>query len=349
MIRVRHFSMIALALLFAGVALAGSWYDDYEAGTNAAKKGNWSLVVQMMSSAIKGAPNENDKARAYGTIFLNYHPYYYRGYAYLKLGKYEQAIADFEKTSGRGEDDFGTIETLMRGAKDKLAATLSPTDTQPVTTTRPTTSTSVTPPPPAIDPVLRGRVAAAIQRANASLAGARGRNAGGSGQYAQAVQLMTEANTRMNTAKSNDDLNLALNSAENAVLVADSAVAPGVPTPPPVKTTVVPTKVVGATEASIAEYKATLRHALNNYFAGEFDTAERDFAQLARGMPNNGWIWAFLGASQYSQYAFDADEAHKKAAIESFTKAKRARAWKDGLPVRYFSKRIRKFFETVGG
>lgn len=349
MIRRRHFSIAVLAFLIAGVALAGSWYDDYEAGTDAAKKGHWALVVQKMTSAINSSSKENDKARAYGTIFYNYHPYYYRGVAYLNLGKYEQAIADLEKTSGRGEDDFGPIEMLMQRAKSKLAAASAPQPETPTATVAPPPRPAPTPVAPAIDHVLRGRVAAAIQKANTSLAGARGRNAGGSPRYAQAVQTMTEANTRMNSAKSNDDLNAALGYAENAALLADSAVAPGMPAPPPARPVVVTPRAVATTEAAMADYKATLRRALNNYFAGEFATAERDFAQLSTRMPNNGWIWAFLGASQYSQYAFEADEGHKKSAIESFSKAKKSRTWKDGLPERYFSKRIRKFFKTVSG
>ena len=32
-------------------------------------------------------------------------------------------------------------------------------------------------------------------------------------------------------------------------------------------------------------------------------------------MPTNGWIYAFLGASQYSLYAFEADENYRKEAL----------------------------------
>src|SRR5512140_1075604 len=127
MIRARHLSVAVLTfLLAAGVALAGSWYDDYDDGTNAAKKGNWAVVVQKMTAALSVRSKENDKERTYGAIFINYHPYYYRGVAYLNLGKYEQAISDLEKTTGRGEDDFGPIEMLMQRAKTKLAAASTP-------------------------------------------------------------------------------------------------------------------------------------------------------------------------------------------------------------------------------
>jgi hypothetical protein len=245
----------------------------------------------------------------------------------------------------------------MDRAKTKLAQASAPPPETPTATVAqapprplPTTPTQVTPAAPAMDAALRGRVSSAIQKANASLAGARNRKAGASPQYTQAIQALTEANTKLTTAKSNDDLNAALAAAENSALLADSAVAPGVPAPPtPVRAATVVPRAAAATEAAMADYKTTLRSALNDYFAGEFDSAARGFEQLSRTMPNNGWIWAFLGASQYSQYAFEADDTYKAAAISSFQKAKKTRSWKNGLPERYFSRRIRKFFETVGG
>lgn len=357
MTRARFFSIAVLVILLtAGTALA-SWYDDYDAGLSAARKGQWSTVVQKMTAAINAHDKESNNERTYGAIFINYHPHYYRGVAYLNLGKYDQAISEFEKTSGSGEVDLGSLDTLMERAKTKLAQSTAPAPEQPTATVAqqpPPRQVPVTPTPvpaaPSIDPALRGRVSAAIQKANASLAGARNRKAGTSPQYTQAIQALTDANTKLATAKSNDDLNGALAAAENSALLADSAVAPGVPAPAaPVRAATVVPRAAAATEAAMADYKVTLRNALNDYFAGEFESAARSFEQLSRTMPNNGWIWAFLGASQYSQYAFEADETYKKAAIDSFTKAKKTRSWKNGLPERYFSKRIRKFFETVGG
>ena len=92
-----------------------------------------------------------------------------------------------------------------------------------------------------------------------------------------------------------------------------------------------------------------MRRALEYYFAGEFEEATHRFQALTRKMPTNGWIHAFLGASQYSQYAFEADEAYRAAALESFRRAKQLRSWKDGLPPKYFSKRIRQVFSDTKG
>ena len=90
-----------------------------------------------------------------------------------------------------------------------------------------------------------------------------------------------------------------------------------------------------------------MRRALSYYFNGDFDDATRQFSDLTRKLPGNGWIWAFLGASQYSQYAFEADDSYRVKALQSFRKARSLRTWKGGLPEKYFSKRIRRAFNTV--
>lgn len=350
----RSFAVGALALLCATAALA-SWYDDYDDGVKAARAGNWNLVVQKMSAAIKGSPKENDKARTYGAIFINYHPYYYRGVAYLSLGKYEQAISDFEQTSGPGEENLGPIETLMARAKSKLASASTPEPQPPAPAPVPVTPHPAPPTPtpvpapqpvaPSIDPALKSQVQGAINDANNALGAARGRKAGSSPPFLQAVQALADANSHLGAAKSNDDLNAALGSARNAKLFADAATGPTAP-PAPVPAPI--TRPNSAANAVLADSGKRVRSALEKYFAGEFDDASREFQQLTTEMPKNGWLWAFLGASQYSQYAFEADDTYKNAALTSFKKAKSLRHWDGGLPTKYFSKRIRKVFDTTG-
>jgi tetratricopeptide (TPR) repeat protein len=358
MIPVRRLS-VAFLIAFAATSVFASWYDDYDAGINAANKGQWSVVVQKMSAAIAAHPKEGDKERTYGAIFITYHPYYYRGVAYLNTGKFEQAVADFEKTSGPGDTNLGDLNALMQRAKTKLeAASAPPPEPTPQTqiaqrpVPQPVAPTPVpVPAGPSIDPALRQRVQAAIASANSSLGNARNRKAAGSPQYSQAVQALAEANGKANTAKSNDDLNAALGAAQNAALYADSALAPGAPpsAKPPVQTAAVAPRPVVAADMALSDYRSQLRNALTNYFAGEFDTAARDFESLSKSMPNNGWVWAFLGASRYSQYAFEADDGYKTQAVEAFRRAKTSPNFKrSGLPEKYFSKRIRKFFNTLG-
>ena len=115
----RHAFLAIVLLAIATTALA-SWYDDYNEGVKAVATGRWQVVIQKMTAAIAGNSKENDNARTYGNIFINYHPYYYRGIAYLRTGKYEQAISDLEKTSGPGESDQGSIVNLTVGGAQSV-------------------------------------------------------------------------------------------------------------------------------------------------------------------------------------------------------------------------------------
>lgn len=348
---IRRLTIAALLLALAMTASA-SWYDDYDAGLKAVRAGNWSAVVTSMTAAIRQNANEGNRVRTYGVDFRNYHPFYYRGIANLNLGKYDQAVADLEKASGPGPENLGSIETLIARAKKESSADSGPaTETQPpvkppVITTPPVT----TPSAPTIDPALRQRASAALNATRGKLAAAQQRKAQGSQQYASALSMLSDATTRNGTARTNDDLNAIIQLAENAGDLADLATAPAVATsttaPPPVTTTPIIPKTTAATDIVLSDAKRQLRRALENYFAGEFENATRDFEALSRQLPRNAWVWAFLGASQYSQYAFEADTSYKSRAEQSFRKAKELRRWgKDGLPPKYFSRRIRRAFD----
>lgn len=354
--RARTLALSVLLLAVATVAQA-SWYDDYDAGIAAARNGKWSTVVQKMNAAIVGNPKENNKVKTYGMIFINYHPYYYRGIANLNLGKYEQAIADLEKTDGPGELNLGPLDIHLERAKEKLAASTTP-EPEPAPApvrpepTRPVTPTPVTPTPavPQIDPALRQRAASALGTAKQKLQEAQQRRATASPQYSQAMSLYTDATSKNAAAKTNEDLSSIITIAQNAADLAELASPPNVPAPvTPTPTPAVASKPTAAASAVLADYTNQVRRALEYYFAGEFESAARDFRALTRTMPTNGWIWAFLGASQYSLYAFEADDSYRQEALRSFQKAKQYRSWKGGLPEKYFSKRIRRAFNGTAG
>jgi tetratricopeptide (TPR) repeat protein len=351
-------ALIALALTTAAYA---SWYDDYDAGLIAAKKGNWSVVAQKMTAAINQNKSENSKARTYGMDFRNYRPYYYRGVANLNLGKYDQAIADFEKTGGPGPENLGDISTLLDRAKKMAAASSEPEPAptpvqQPPTRPAPTVVTPpvITPTPapvPQIDPGQRQRASSSLAAARQKIEGAQRRRATTSPQYSQANSIYNDATTRFGSARNNEDLASVINMAENAGDLAELAMPPTAAPPPVVATTtpspIVP-KPVAATTVVIDEHADEVKGALEQYFAGEFQEAAARFERLTSEMPNNGWIYAFLGASQYSIYAFEADESYRKAALNSFRKARQLRTWTGGLPSKYFSKRIRNAFNEEG-
>ena len=137
-------------------------------------------------------------------------------------------------------------------------------------------------------------------------------------------------------------LRLTLASAQNATLLFDAAAAPAVAT-----TTSAPSRPTSASSLVLGDTTRRVRSALQSYFNGDFEEAERAFKTLSNEMPTNGWIYAFLGASQYSVYAFEIDENYKTAAMESFKMARRYGNFKNGLPQKYFSRRIRKAFDMT--
>ena len=339
-------ALLAIALMAIAVSASASWYDDYDAGIAAMRKGDYKTVIAKMSSAIAGNSKENNNTRTYGNIFISYHPFYYRGLAYLRSGQYDKAVSDFEQTSGPGELDRGSIDELMHEAKEKQASASNP-EPQPPTPMPVPKPVPVQPAGPVIDQALRQQANNAIGGANQSLAAARDRKANGSGEYQKAMTALADANQRLATAKSNDDLQAAIAEATNAKMFADSAMAPNIPTPTPVPVPSPVPKPVIATNVVLGDTTVRVRRALEKYFAGDFDEAATDFQKLSQEMPKNGWIWAFLGASQYSQYAFEADETYRTAAQQSFRKAKQLRSWKGGLPQKYFSRRIRTAFEKA--
>jgi tetratricopeptide (TPR) repeat protein len=274
----------------------------------------------------------------------------------MQLGRYDEAIADLEKTSGPGPENLGSIDTLMDRAKKMAAASEpepAPTPTRPEPV-RPPVVTAPTPTPtpvvPQIDPALRQRASAALSGARQKLGAAQQRRATTSTQYSQASSAYNDATTRFAGARNNDDYNAVITLADNAGDLAELAMPASAP--PPVVATTTPSplipKPVAATTQVIDENADEVKHALELYFAGEFEDAAKRFKQLTIAMPNNGWIYAFLGASQYSIFAFEADENYKKAALASFRKAKQLRRWSDGLPSKYFSKRIREAFREQG-
>jgi hypothetical protein len=229
----------------------------------------------------------------------------------------------------------------MQDAKSKQAAASTPEPQPPTPVPQPVPRPVPVPVGPVISEALRQQVTNAINAANQSLAGARERKAAGSAEYRNAMSALADANQRLATAKTNEDLQAALGPANNAKMYADSALAPNIP-PVPVPTPA--PKQESAEKIVLGDTAKRVRAALEKYFNGDFDEAATDFQRLAHDMPTNGWIWAFLGASQYSQYAFEADESYRVAALQSFRKAKQYRTWKDGLPRKYFSTRIRTAF-----
>ena len=67
---------IAFLLLSSSAVLAQTWYDSYADGVAAAKKQNWTVVIQKMNDAISKKSSEGRKEKTSVTMFIGYFPYY---------------------------------------------------------------------------------------------------------------------------------------------------------------------------------------------------------------------------------------------------------------------------------
>jgi hypothetical protein len=97
----------------------------------------------------------------------------------------------------------------------------------------------------------------------------------------------------------------------------------------------------------LEEMRRRVRSALDSYFSGRFAEASAQLTNLTRDNPSNGFLWAFLGASRYSEYYIDGERnaTMRQQAENAFRQARR-NGMAD-LPPAYFSPRIRRFFVTI--
>jgi tetratricopeptide (TPR) repeat protein len=358
---VRHVILTLLAIvLFATPAVAKEYYEYYEDGLKAIDKKDWNAAISLMTEAIGKEPEENKRARSYGANFFAYHPYYYRGIAYYNTGQYEKAIADLQRALGNGRINLGTPESWVLRAEQRILAGQQAAP--------PPTATPPPPTTPQVDPNLapaRKRAEDLMSAADQKVNEARTAKANtlAASDFNAAQQKLVDARSRSINAKTAADWNEVASLADQAsrqfdlaisnarIAAAQQAPPPttrpttSTPTPPPARPTSTPAQ---AQPASQNQLKPKVREALNYYFSGQFDRSEFQFEQLSREADSNPMIWAFLGASRYSHYLLDGEsrEDLRRSAADAF---RRAKDIKPGLRLddRYFSSRIRNFYESV--
>ncbi|HVR43773.1 MAG TPA: tetratricopeptide repeat protein [Thermoanaerobaculia bacterium] len=345
--------LLALAFLLALPASGrADWIRDYEDGTKAAGAGNWEVVVEKMTAAIGEKGRENARERTHGTIFIAYHPFYYRGVAYFHLGRFEEAIRDLQRATGQGPVKLGTPESFLSRAESQLAMQSQPVEPPPTRPPPTTTQPTVTEPPvPTVDPNLnptRNRARQAIADAKSRQEAARRARADSQAEFSQALNLLLEAesgavgaDTTADWARVEDRASKATLSFNLAITKAQIAAQqkPAQPTPP---------VTTAATNEAIARMRTQVRSAVQAYFSGDFSTSVREFDDLTRRDGDNALLWAFLGASHFYNWYLggEANENEKQAAVEAFRQARRSNR-RLRLNESYFPQRVRNFYETV--
>ncbi|HUF11438.1 MAG TPA: hypothetical protein VMO47_19100 [Rhodothermales bacterium] len=363
----RRLSLALILLAFAIPATAAEWFDHYFEGINAAKSKNWSVVIQKMNEAIAKKPNEEKRAKTYGVQFIAYHPYYYRGVAYMNQGKWSEAVADLKRATGVGELNLGEPSTLLISADQQLAA--EQIRNQPATppVTQPTTPAQPAGPDPRLV-AARERAEDAIQTARARLNRAQQADAAihAAGDFDAASNLLKQATSANINATTVAAYGQVAELADRAARAFDASVSnaqlrvaelerqrraqqqqrPTTPVTTP--RTASPSPPTQATEEALAETRLRLRQALQSYFDGDYSRSASQLEQLSLDQPNNAMIFAFLGASHFYDYYLHGQS--NAAALQRAKDALRqARSINPSLTLdsNYFSSRIRGFYQQI--
>jgi hypothetical protein len=152
----RSSSRVLLVLALASVALPASadWKRDYDRGTRAFEKQNWSEAEAAFRAALSEEPVPDARKRFQGVRTAVYVPHYYAGVAAWRQGACERAMQYWSNPASTAV--VGGITKLdaeqERGVSDcrrKLASTAAPTPGATVATSSAPTSASTAPSTPA--------------------------------------------------------------------------------------------------------------------------------------------------------------------------------------------------------
>ena len=116
----------------------------------------------------------------------------------------------------------------------------------------------------------------------------------------------------------------------------------------------------GCSQFGVLKGQMALRDAVKYYQRQDYKQAAAKYEEAIQANPGLGDAYFYLGNSYDNQYKPSrkgependqllqkAVENYKIAAMDSFKKARRYGKFRDGLPPKYFSRRIRKAFDTV--
>ena len=354
--RVRILIVVAMLLTLAAAPAEADWLDDYEAGLKAAQSGQWSVVVQKMSAAIKARPKENARERTTGTGFIAYHPYYYRGVANVELGNLEAAIADLRKATGQGSVKLGAPDSILGRAEMQLARQSQPEVPTTTVAQQPPAQPPVSPPTttvaqqPQIDPNLapaRSRAREALAAARDAHEKARRARAGSQPEFAEGERLMLSAQENSAQADTTADWVAVERTANRALSTLNLAMTRNQIAQQKTKEPSKEKVANEATEQALSQKRQRVRAAVEAYFSGDFTKSIQAFDRLANEERENSLLWAFLGASYYYNWYLSGqtNDREEQAAIDAFRKARQHGNGR--LDSNYFPKRVQDFFATV--
>lgn len=145
--------ILVLLLALATPAFCIEWYQSYEKGKDAIKKGNCASGKQLMLDALKKHPNDDLKAVPYGTFLLEYIPHFYLFQCAVQEEDYTTAAQYMKDAEAGGvygsskANEFRQLKSKLPTQPKTTTPEVVPTQKPPVVVTPPTTTTTQQPPP----------------------------------------------------------------------------------------------------------------------------------------------------------------------------------------------------------
>lgn len=144
--------ILALLLALATPAFCLEWYQSYQKGQDAIKKGDCATGKRLMLEALKKHPNDDLKAVPYGTFLLEYIPHFYLFQCAINEGDYD-AAAQYLKDAEAGGVYSSSKSGELRQLKAKMPQAKAPPQPEVVPQQKPpVVNTTPSNPPPQQNP-----------------------------------------------------------------------------------------------------------------------------------------------------------------------------------------------------
>ncbi len=121
------------------------WHQSYAAGLKAIKNQEWRTAIRHFSAALDKKNKDKDKTRAYGAVFISYHPNREMGIAYYHLGDYVRAReylqrAQRQARSPRGRSFLNKVQKMNPNSRPLPPPVYDPPPQKPVIEYQPGTT-----------------------------------------------------------------------------------------------------------------------------------------------------------------------------------------------------------------
>lgn len=126
---------------------AQTWYENYDEALKAMSAKNYVAAEARLKQAMAERPAAGRKVKMYGTRYLNmYVPQYQLGLVYCQLGRYKEALEQFERADASGVLEKGDKEFIQMAKMVQIAKERTGQVTSQVAATEPKVPPQIEPP-----------------------------------------------------------------------------------------------------------------------------------------------------------------------------------------------------------